>query len=295
MKNRLKVLIIGGDNRYLEVIDKLAANEIRVFLAGFEQLSFENSFISHREIIEVDFSKIDAILLPVAGTDSEGNIETTYTDKQLKLPKQRLHETPEHCVIYTGIANDYLENAAKTANRKLIRLFTRDDIAIYNSIPTAEATLKLAIEETDVTIHGSNIIIIGFGRIGITLARVFAALGANVTVAARKSAHFARINEMGINSIATEKIDKVISGMDICINTVPHLIIDTNIIDNMEASSLIIDLASKPGGTDFDYAEKKGVKTIHALGLPGKTAPRTAGEIIGGVLLELLEDSMQRT
>ncbi|RKQ37263.1 dipicolinate synthase subunit DpsA [Oceanobacillus halophilus] len=290
MTKNLKVLVMGGDNRYLEVINKLASNDVRVFLTGFDQLSFSTPYVSHRELMDIDFSMLDAILLPVSGTDSNGVIETTYSDKTIKLTEYLLNKTPKHCVIYTGIVNDFLVNIAASTNRKLVRLFSRNDIAIYNSIPTAEATLKLAIEETDFTIHGSNVLILGFGRIGMTIARLFSAIGANVTVTARKTEHFARISEMGLKSISTEKMDRIISSMDICINTIPKMIIDSSVINNMSTSTLILDLASKPGGTDFEYACKKGIKAIHALGLPGKTAPRTAGEIIGSVLLELLNE-----
>ncbi|WP_068672567.1 dipicolinate synthase subunit DpsA [Oceanobacillus sp. Castelsardo] len=287
MKSELNILILGGDNRYLEVINILASNNMNVFLNGFNKLSLENPSIHNLETSDTDFSIMDAILLPVSGTDKEGEIEATYSNASIKLTEKQLQQTPEHCTIYTGISNDFLEKIA--SNRNLVRLFARNDIAIYNSIPTAEATLKIAIEETDVTIHGSEVLVIGFGRVGITVARLFAALGAKVTVTARKSEHFARIAEMGLKSIETNRIENIVSKMDICINTVPHSVIGSTIIDQMTSSTLIIDLASKPGGTDFDYANEKGIKAIHALGLPGKTAPRTAGEIIGGVFLELLQ------
>ncbi len=42
----------------------------------------------------------------------------------------------------------------------------------------------------------------------------------------------------------------------------------------MPAHTLVIDLASKPGGTDFRYAEKRGVKALLAPGLPGIVAPK---------------------
>ena len=76
--------------------------------------------------------------------------------------------------------------------------------------------------------------------------------------------------------------------MDICINTVPHMILDAAILSKMVNFSVIIDIASKPGGTDFAFAREKGLKAIHALGLPGKTVPKTAGEIVSGVLYKLL-------
>ena len=56
--------------------------------------------------------------------------------------------------------------------------------------------------------------------------------------------------------------------------------------------TLIIDLASKPGGTDFRYAEKRGIKAILTPGLPGIVAPKTAGQILANVLAELLHEDL---
>lgn len=286
----LNILILGGDNRYLQVVQSLTSNKIHVFLSGFDQLDFADPMVHHMKPSNIDYSKMDAILLPVSGTDLDGNIETSYSTKSLKITEAELNITPEHCTIYTGISNDYLNQIAQKTNRKIVPLFARNDIAIYNSIPTAEATLKIAIEETEVTIHGSKILVLGFGRVGITVARSFHHLGANVTVAARRPEHFARMHEMGLKAIETQHIGEIIPEMNIIINTIPQIILDSEKIDQMSSEVLIIDLASKPGGTDFDYASKKGIKAIHALGLPGKTAPKTAGEIIGKVLLELILD-----
>ena len=57
--------------------------------------------------------------------------------------------------------------------------------------------------------------------------------------------------------------------------------------------ALLIDLASAPGGVDFGAAEARGIHAIHALALPGKTAPETAGEIVAQSVRELLEGGAQ--
>ena len=46
----------------------------------------------------------------------------------------------------------------------------------------------------------------------------------------------------------------------------------------MKKSCCIIDLASKPGGVDFDSARKHEIKADLALGLPGKVAPKSAAK-----------------
>ncbi len=149
----------------------------------------------------------------------------------------------------------------------------------------------LVIQHTDFTIHGSNISVLGLGRVGMSVARSFAALGANVKVGARKSEHLARIAEMGLQPFYLSELDKEIADSDICINTIPYPILTAKTLSNVPTHALIIDLASKPGGTDFRYAEKRGIKAILAPGLPGIVAPKTAGQIVANVLVNLLKDA----
>lgn len=281
-----KVLIIGGDARYLEVIDELCGINSTVYLIGYANISFQQTNIISLRQSEVNFTKFDAIILPVHGTTPTGKVTSTYSDENFSLTKEMIDKTPEHCVIYTGTTNDFLNNATK--NRKLEVIFARDDVAIYNAIPTAEATLQLAIDQTDTTVHGSNVIILGFGRVGFTVARLFSNIGANVTVCVRKSSDIARITEMGMNPILMKELKKEINNFDICINTIPQLILDAGMITEMHTEMLVIDLASAPGGTDFDAAKNKGITALHALGLPGKTAPKTAGKIIAETIISLM-------
>ncbi|MFD1039631.1 dipicolinate synthase subunit DpsA [Virgibacillus byunsanensis] len=284
----LNILVIGGDDRNLEVIHNLAIAGANVYLLGFDQLTFDNPKIHQSRLNEVDLTVIDAITLPVAGTDETGKVEATYSNKTIILSEELISQTPAHCIIYTGTSQPFLDTLTTLTQRKLVRLFDRDDVAILNSIPTAEGALKLAMEQTDRTIHGSKVMVLGFGRVGTTVARLFSSVGANVRVGVRKSVNMARITEMGLTPIRLADLEKEISDIDICINTIPHQILDSNIIATMSTSTLIIDLASKPGGTDFKFADNKGLNAIHALGLPGKTAPKTAGIILADILSEEL-------
>jgi len=286
----MKILILGGDKRYLPVIETLADNGAIVSLAGFVQLDINHPDIHHLKMEDIDFKQMDAIVLPVSGTDQEGKVEAPYSDQTIYLSKQMINQTPEHCVIYTGISNTYLDEAVNEANRKIMRIFERDDIAVLNSIPTAEGALKLAIEESDRTVHSSNVMVLGFGRVGMTVSRTFSAIGANVSVCCRKPADFARAQEMALHPVPLQQLDETVKNQHIIINTIPKLVLDSEVLTKADRSSLIIDLASKPGGTDFDAAKNSGIKAIHALGLPGKTAPQTAGEIIASVLMELLSE-----
>ena len=58
----------------------------------------------------------------------------------------------------------------------------------------------------------------------------------------------------------------------------------------LPGGALIIDLASLPGGTDFAAAEELGLHAEHALALPGRCAPQTAGALIAQTVLTILEE-----
>ncbi len=286
----MQIAVIGGDARQLEVIKNLIEQDAKISLIGFEQLDHAFSGAVKEKLDEIDFSEIDAIILPVPGTNSEGKIETIFSNETVVLTSEVLSKTMPHCVIYSGISNKYLDSITKKTNRKLVQLFERNDVAIYNSIPTVEGTIMMAIQHTDFTIHGSRVVVLGLGRTGMSVARAFQSLGAKVKVGARKSEHIARITEMGLEPFYLEYLTDAVNDADICINTIPIQIITAKVIAGMPAHTLIIDLASKPGGTDFRYAEKRGIKALLAPGLPGIVAPKTAGKILANVLSQLLQE-----
>jgi hypothetical protein len=90
--------------------------------------------------------------------------------------------------------------------------------------------------------------------------------------------------------VSTESTAGVVIDTDIIFNTVPSLILDADMLTKTARNTLIIDLASRPGGVDFEAAHKMGIKVIWALSLPGKVAPDTAGDIIGKTILNILDE-----
>lgn len=288
------VAVIGGDARQIEIIRRLNEWNATVYLAGFDQLNESFTEAIDLDVDSKQVEKIDAIILPVAGTDDQGRIDGIFTNRLIQLDESWLKNTPEHCTIFTGITNPYLNELTDKVNRTLIPLMDRDDVAIYNSIPTVEGTLLLIIQHTDFTIHGSQVIILGLGRVGMGLARTFHQLGAEVSVGVRSTQSAARVYEMGLTPINMNDVKNENMECDILINTVPHLVVDSLIIKQLPSHALIVDLASKPGGTDFKFAEKRGIKAILAPGLPGIVAPKTAGRIIADVVSHLLVSQVRK-
>ena len=161
---------------------------------------------------------------------------------------------------------------------------------ILNCIPTVEGAIQIAMEETARTIHNSKCMVLGYGRIGKLLSKALSSLGADVTVTARRADDLAWIEANGYNCLKTSEIKSQINNQNIIFNTIPTTILTKDVLEKIADDALIIDLASKPGGIDFDTASQLKKRVIWALSLPGKVAPITAGEIIGSTILNLIKE-----
>lgn len=175
-------------------------------------------------------------------------------------------------------------------NISFVDYLMREELAILNAVPTAEGALLIALREMKITMHGAKCLVVGFGRIGKYLAKILSSLGGEVTVSSRKAQDMAWTEAMGYNTADTSRIFDDAAKYDLIVNTVPDKVITEKVISNMREDTLLIDLASLPGGVDTEAAEKYGIKFIHALSLPGKVAPVTAGKIIGKTVLNILDE-----
>lgn len=295
MLTGIQIAVIGGDARQLEVIQRLSELDATISLVGFDSLQNEFSGAVKKPFTPELLANVDAVVLPVVGTDDDGKVQTIFSSGNIVLLEEHLLAMPKQAKIYTGMATSYLKRLSRRTGTQIVELLELDDVAIYNSIPTAEGAVMMAIQNTDITIHGANCMVLGLGRTGMTLARTLKGLGANVTVGVRRDEHFARAWEMGFDPFYTKDLLEKTRNIDLLFNTIPTMIITAQIIAGMPHRAVIIDLASKPGGTDFRFAEKRGIKALLAPGLPGIVAPKTAGRILANTLSRMiLEDTRER-
>lgn len=288
------VVFLGGDARQLEVINQIIKMNAKVSLIGFDNLQSPVSGTTERELHEDIWKQIDMLILPIVGTDEQGKITSAFTSKELVLTEQHIGSLPSHCLVFSGIARPYLKELCKKYHVQLFELLQRNDVAIYNSIPTVEGALMMAIQHTDITLHDSVTIVLGFGRVGLSLARVLHAIGAKVRVGVRKTEDKARAFEMGIQSFYIHELGQQVKDADLIFNTIPAMVIDVSVLTQMPFDAVIIDLASKPGGVDYQYAEKRGMKAILAPSLPGIVAPRTAGSIIAKAIIQIISEVIKK-
>ena len=229
----------------------------------------------HRDSVSFDFhilKETHYFILPFGGISESGQIANTH----LRLTEEVLLSLPEDCVILTPIRYPKLMELLTKVPRKCEVIFDYDEVAIYNSIPTAEGVIYNIIKNTDITIHQAEILGIGSGRTSLTIARDLKALGAYVSVTFRKKRDEARLFEMGLQPIHVDLMVEDLQHYDVIVNTVPALVLDEKALDHVNKNCYIMDVSSKPGGVDFDYAKQLGIQAELAGALPSIVAPKTA-------------------
>lgn len=257
-----KITVLGGDSRL-----KIAAEQLRGYGYTVNTPDFPEAG---------DLSGCDVLLLPVPTTrDGETLFAPECRKKIYLFDIARL--VPDSTLI--------LSCGYMFEGKNCIDYGKNDAYCLLNAVPTAEGAIALAIEKTPFTLWGSRVLVIGCGRVGRILAGRLKSLGCRVTVSARKASDFALISAMGCYAAKTSEIKKHLN-CDIIFNTVDVKVIEDGDFENCTAE-LIIDLSSH-GGYDSAAAEAAGITALKAPGLPGKTAPQTAGEILARSVREII-------
>ena len=117
---------------------------------------------------------------------------------------------------------------------QIIDILKREELSILNAVSTAEGAIKIAIEETQKNLHGSNILVMGFGRIGKILSHMLNGLGAKVACEARKHSDLAWIKAYGYEPIPLIELKENLEKFDVIINTIPYMLLDRDALDNVK-------------------------------------------------------------
>ncbi|MCI8760001.1 MAG: dipicolinate synthase subunit DpsA [Clostridia bacterium] len=285
--------IIGGDLRMIKLAKLLAKDDRRVYLYGLENHAEELETIKNIifcNTLNQALQDAKIIIGPIPFSSNEKEVNTPFGKNVISI--EELLRNISSKMLIAGSISPQVNELAKKHLVQIVDIMKREELAILNAISTAEGAIEIAISNTDKIIQGSNVLILGFGRIGKVLARKMQALSANVTCAVRKKEDIAWLKAYGyqVNNINT--LAEELSQYDIIINTVPHLVLTKRRLEYVKPNCLLMDLASKPGGMDETRIKERGLKFIWALALPGKVAPVTSAEFIKDTIDYILEENM---
>lgn len=272
------ISLVGGDNRNIELAKLLIKDGYNIKVYGLEDKELEKCTYDKLEDVVKDS---EVIMLGIPAMQDNDLIKASIPTSLTHL----LTCIDEKQKVYGGVIKDKLLSGLQKKNIEYFDFMKSEEFAIMNTIPTVEGAIELAIRETKITLHDANVLVLGFGRIGKLLSKTLRDLGSKVEVTARKQEDFAWIDTYGYTKVQYSELDERLVKYDVIFNTIPAMILDKERLEKVNKESLIIDLASKPGGVDFDVANSMGIKTNWALALPGKVAPKSAARYMKNILL----------
>ena len=292
MKNRY--LVLGGDLRNIKLAGMLADDGNRVYSFGQDRSDeiLDDGRIEKCTSLKMAMEKAQVIIGPVPFSSNEDFINAPFAHDKIMIDD--LMKSNKSKIFISGSIKDDLKKQLDEKYMEVIDIMKRDDLAILNTIATAEGTIEVAIKNTDKILQGSRVLILGFGRVGKIVANKFSKMSAIVTCAARKVSDLAWIKAYGYNSLNINDMLYDLKEFDIIINTVPQTILREKELKHIDAEALLIDLASSPGGIDGKMATSMGLNFIWALALPGRIAPSSSAKFIKDTVYTILEEMSKR-
>lgn len=286
------VSIIGGDLRIVNLIELLAKDDFLVYTYGLEDSEnlVESPNVKKCDSISELVNSSEIIIGPVPMTNDSENLSAPFSENKIPIESLIKEMANKNKTFIAGKISEKTIAKLEENNIKHIDLLKREELVVLNTIATAEGTIQIAMENTTRTIHGSNILIMGFGRVGKVLAKMLDGIGAKVSCEARKNSDIAWIKAYGYNPIHLSELENELGNYDIIINTIPFQILDENRLKYVKKECTILDLSSNPGGVDRAAARNLGLKAIWALSLPGRVAPMTSAEFIKETLYHILKE-----
>lgn len=286
------VSIIGGDLRIVNLIELLAKDDFLVYTYGLEDSEnlVESPNVKKCDSVSELVNSSEIIIGPVPMTNDSENLSAPFSENKIPIESLIKEMSNKNKTFIAGKISEKTITKLEESNIKHIDLLKREELVVLNTIATAEGTIQIAMENTTRTIHGSNILIMGFGRVGKVLAKMLDGIGAKVSCEARKNSDIAWIKAYGYNPIHLSELENELGNYDIIINTIPFQILDENRLKYVKKECTILDLSSNPGGVDRAAARNLGLKAIWALSLPGRVAPMTSAEFIKETLYHILKE-----
>ena len=298
MSESIRLAVLGGDERQSFMSRELARRGYTVSVWGLEKapsLHPLSALEDWREAVK----DASAVVLPLPVTEDGVRIRSPLHDGPSLRWQTLLESVSPDVKLLAGKASEGILRLAGERGICVADYLLNEGLQLKNAMVTAEGAISLAMTRLPVTVDGCQTAIIGYGRIGKFLAERLIALGASVTVYARREDALteARLHHCCGRLLWSQEQDKhplsqELSHYRVIFNTVPHRLLESDVLCHIPKNCLLMDLASLPGGIDFKAAEELGLEALWATALPGKYAPESAGQILGEAVDEILRGSL---
>ena len=169
------------------------------------------------------------------------------------------------------------EDSVRMAESRGIGAYDYSEDEIFqteNALYTAEGAVCSIIENTDISLNGMKILVIGGGRISKAVCALLGSAPCRIDVYARRELQRTFFAMRG--HYVTGNLGNFYD-YDVIVNTVPGDIFSENLMREVRKDSLVVDLSARPGYVPKDICEKLGLKLLYLPGIPLVSAPRSAG------------------
>lgn len=291
---KYRFTVIGGDKRMAVIAKRLVSRGHTVFAYMLSE-DLSSYGITVCSTLEKAIESVEFLILPHPISRDNINIFSLHASSNVRIDDV-FKCAKNHGVkfVLAGNVNQSIASSALNQNVSLIDYSSNKEFLLKNAQATAEGAIMIAMENSDITLKDSHILVCGFGRISQHLINLLKSFGASITIAARSDDAISKISELGFKSVkigCPDSIDALryeVEKSDLIFNTVPALIFNSSIIGKAD-SVTYIELASCPGGIDLTGARNIGMKVIFAPSLPGRCFPESSG----GYILDSIYDSMK--
>lgn len=263
----MNVLIIGGDQRNIHLQTALtqAGHTVTVFALG-------------DKAERPDYRCFRWIVGPIPFTDDGRHLHAPLRSEKIAIA-DFLDALPETATLFAGTIP-----AGFTVHCRHVDLTRNTDLYDRNLVPTAEGVIQILLNQIDFTLAGSPVLVAGYGKVGKTVARLLAALDAQVSI---YSPTPLKQNELSASHTSVSLAD--LSPFRIVVNTIPAVVFDARNLSTLPKEALLLDVASFPGGVDATLAASTCTRLVRAYGIPGKKAPRTVAEAMCELIVAHME------
>ncbi|MDR3293570.1 MAG: hypothetical protein LBT20_05660 [Clostridiales bacterium] len=199
-----------------------------------------------------------------------------------------LRTVGERSTVFGFVAGESTAELFRSKSIRFVNVFSGERFAYRNAAITADGALMLTAENTEITFKEMSVLVVGFGRVGKAVAKIFKSVGAAtdvVTFDSKECAEAVLTADRQFSSFENIRFDRY----DAVINTVPAPLLNKHITARFRDGAFLLELASEPGGFDKSAVKRKGLTFLHASGLPSKAAPKTAARILFEEIAEYLK------
>ncbi len=262
MEHIKKAAVIGGDERCAVCADLFSKNGTECAVFGLENFLSDSSATKCTCLSDA-LGGCDILILPLPVMKDSASLNSPLSAEKILLA-DIFSLIDDDVTIYAGNPQKCFFSLKEAFGRKndVINYANLESFAILGSVPTAEGAVIEAVKASKKTISGSAVLVCGCGRVGKQLALLLKAMNANVTVSARKNCDLSWISSNGFSPVHTYEIGNCKKAFDVIFNTVPYMIFDGKVLSKLRGKPVIIELASKPYGAEFNiktciYKRKK--------------------------------------